>query len=516
MTFLKKAWFLHPVLFTLTPILFLYAHNVDQVRLEDTVLPLGAAVAALGVVLGVLLLALRDRYRSGVLCSAAFMLFFSYGHVQGLLWGLRWGGFRPGRTLVVLPVFALVMVLIAVRVIRSRRDQQAVTRTLNLVGLFFTLSTLVTLGWNGLRAEQPGERPNPKTIAAAGDIHRTERPDIYYIVLDGYARADVLRDVYSYDNSAFLDYLRSRDFVIADESKSNYTITFLSLASSLNMSYLDDLYSEEPDAQRSRAIPSQMIENNALQAFLKEAGYRIIHFSSGWGPTDFNPNADVNLSSGIWNKFLMVVVKTSMLRVLQRYITGSARYKVSNAFHELASPIGGEAPKFVFAHIICPHPPYLFDEDGSAVNDAELSMYGRVWENKKAYLNQLRYVNTCMERIIDSLLAADHEPVIVVQADHGTASLLSEGKGTWANPGAEAARERLAILNAYYLPHPDRDGTSIPRAITPVNSFRLVLASVFGVPIGLLDDRCYFSNYETPYNFRDMTSVMAKRDVTTF
>jgi hypothetical protein len=250
-----------------------------------------------------------------------------------------------------------------------------------------------------------------------------------------------------------------------------------------------------------------MIDNNALQAFLKAAGYRIIHFSSGWGATDNNPYADVNLSNGNWNEFFLVVVKTSMLSVLQRYITGSARYKVSNAFHELASPIGDDAPKFVFAHIICPHPPYLFNQDGSAANDAELRMYGRVWDNKDAYLNQLKYANTCMERIIDSLLAADHEPVIVVQADHGTATSFSEVEA-WTNPDAEAARERFAILNAYYLPHPNRDGTTIPRAITPVNSFRLVLASVFGVPIGLLDDRCYFSSTGTPYRFRDMTSIV--------
>src|SRR5262249_55856944 len=65
-------------------------------------------------------------------------------------------------------------------------------------------------------------------------------PDVYYIILDGYARADTLKRECQFDNSEFLEQLRSRGFYVADQSCSNYPMTFMSLASSLNMSYLDN------------------------------------------------------------------------------------------------------------------------------------------------------------------------------------------------------------------------------------------------------------------------------------
>ena len=39
-------------------------------------------------------------------------------------------------------------------------------------------------------------------------------PDIYYIVLDSYGGADVLKDSYSYDNSEFVNDLQELGFII--------------------------------------------------------------------------------------------------------------------------------------------------------------------------------------------------------------------------------------------------------------------------------------------------------------
>jgi hypothetical protein len=66
-------------------------------------------------------------------------------------------------------------------------------------------------------------------------------PDIYYIILDGHARSDILAELYGYDNNWFVDSLRQRGFYVADRSRTNYAQTYLSLASTLNMTYLDSL-----------------------------------------------------------------------------------------------------------------------------------------------------------------------------------------------------------------------------------------------------------------------------------
>ena len=70
---------------------------------------------------------------------------------------------------------------------------------------------------------------------------RCTPPDIYYIILDGYGRSDVLKNEYGYDNSDFLNALRDLGFTVSECSQSNYAQTQMSLASSLNFNYIDVL-----------------------------------------------------------------------------------------------------------------------------------------------------------------------------------------------------------------------------------------------------------------------------------
>ena len=66
-------------------------------------------------------------------------------------------------------------------------------------------------------------------------------PSIYFIILDGYGRGDVLRQIYGCSNSDFLDDLRELSFSVAQRSSSNYSQTLPSIAATLNFAYLDSL-----------------------------------------------------------------------------------------------------------------------------------------------------------------------------------------------------------------------------------------------------------------------------------
>ncbi len=77
----------------------------------------------------------------------------------------------------------------------------------------------------------PTEYPRATPLETA----TADTPNVFYIILDGYARADTLQRVCHCDNSDFLNFLRSRGFYVADEACANYPMTFMSVASSLNM-----------------------------------------------------------------------------------------------------------------------------------------------------------------------------------------------------------------------------------------------------------------------------------------
>ena len=74
------------------------------------------------------------------------------------------------------------------------------------------------------------------------------RPDIYYVLLDEYARHDALG---GFDNTDFVRELERRGFYVAAQATSNYWKSLLSIPSILNMSYLSDLGSRSP-GQRER------------------------------------------------------------------------------------------------------------------------------------------------------------------------------------------------------------------------------------------------------------------------
>ena len=100
----------------------------------------------------------------------------------------------------------------------------------------------------------------------------------------GYARGDVLKKWYGYDNQPFLDHLAARKFFIASKAKSNYCQTGLSLSSTLNMGYLTNI-SEKDKRTNSRVSLIKSIYANAICRKLRKQGYKIVAYSSGYHMT---------------------------------------------------------------------------------------------------------------------------------------------------------------------------------------------------------------------------------------
>ena len=111
----------------------------------------------------------------------------------------------------------------------------------------------------------------------------TEPPDIYYIIVDGYAREDVLMELYDYDNSEFIDFLEHEGFYVAEKSRSNYNQTDLSLSSSLNMTYLDFIPETRGADARNRTPLAELLKENQVIDFLRLQSYEVITFNTGYG-----------------------------------------------------------------------------------------------------------------------------------------------------------------------------------------------------------------------------------------
>jgi len=429
-----------------------------------------------------------------------------------MIQGWQIGDFIIGRHRYLLLIWGIVLAFSFYLIAKMRSSLHNLTNFLNIVAVSVVAISLIDIGI--YKFKNPVTHQS-KTAIDSGETSRSldkieELPDIYYIILDGYASSSTLKEIYGYDNHEVADYLENKGFYIASESRSNYAQSFLSIASSLNMEYINYLSDKGGIESKDRRVSSRMIKDNKIMKFLKSKGYKTIDFGSSWGPTGYNNYADLNIQCGKWNEFLMILMQTTVLSHFDNFFVGSdARKRVLCTFAKLAQIHKIRRPTYTFAHIVCPHAPYLFGADGEPVEEVELKMDGNVWQQKKNYLNQVTFVNNKIKALVDEILAKSTNPsIIILQADHGSASTFSYSgsKKGWNNPTEINLKERMRIFNAYYMPSGGKD--LLHKSITPVNTFRLIFNFYFNANYELLDDQSYFSSYDYPYNFINVTDTV--------
>ena len=515
----KHALILHPFLFVLFPVLSLYAGNLGETPLTTIFRAAAVGLAGAGLLLGLLRLLVGDWQRAGALATAAILSFSVIGMVFRSWSGLK--DVAPGLAEVLWGGLLVAATWLALRKLPAQADQ--ITRILNITGWIALATCLYGFGAYGLHTLQVGEvRPvqagvdpvptatsTPVLPAATqpafqGPDHQP--PDIYYIILDGYDRSDVLEELFGVDNTPFIDFLKQRGFYVASLSRSNYDQTALSLASSLNENYMDALVSS-PSESNNRGALTTLINDSTVQRFVKARGYRTVAFSNGFPTTEMTSADTFYRDPQALNSFEMTLISGSLARdeatpailenYRQRILWNEARLEA------LVADQSDPRPKFVFAHFILPHPPFVFNADGSphaSFAGGDGSHYGGTREDYyHGYREQVQYTDRLAEQMIDAILAHSvRPPVIIIQGDHGSGMDLD-----WTSQADSCLRERFSILNAYYLPGVTTTG--LYPAVTPVNTFRVVFNAYFDAGLPLLPDRNYFSLWETPYRWDDVT-----------
>jgi len=177
---------------------------------------------------------------------------------------------------------------------------------------------------------------------------------------------------------------------------------------------------------------------------------------------------------------------------------------IRNTFHMIPELGPRNSPAFVFAHVLIPHPPFVFGPNGEPVNREKNPTQNELLRLKdrasyrRGYRNQMAYTNKLLIRTIDGIGARSEKPaIIILEGDHGP-SLNSTG-----TVNKRFIREKFGILNAYYLPFGVKNRHY--EDVTPVNSFRIIFNRYFGTNFKLLEDRSYYAPFHFPYRLTDVT-----------
>ncbi len=517
----KQCYIVFPVWIALNYVLIRTTPNIAQIQAVQIVRPLIVVGVVAALFTWILYRLLKDAPRAGALSACCLYFFLYYGYISDFMrTSLRMAS-ESWRGILVLALWVGIAILVTRRSLWQKLKEPAhLINFLNVVllammlapGYYIVQFLLASSG--SLAAIQSRQSAIPPLRLDPA----TERPDIYYIILDGYVRADVLEEVFDADNAEMTSFLENRGFYVATAARSNYVHTVLSLASSLNLDYVND-WTPSLQGSANRWPMVSLIQNNRAQAALRSLGYTVVSVSSViqtsisgadrrfsfFGETGMNDFERFMLShtAAQW------IVK---IFALDAPWPGYAAHRagILYSFEQLSKiPETIPGPKFVFAHILAPHPPFVLDRNGNLIETespyfiGDGSGYpGTFEEYRQRYPDELSYINTLLQKTIDDILARSATPpVIVLQADHGSGLLLR-----YEAPEESCLRERFSIFNAYYLP--GAAASPLYRSITPVNAFRLIFDTYFDTNLGLLEDRNYFSSWDSIYVFTDMTDQL--------
>jgi len=501
-----KTRHLYLLLFAVYPAAAFLANNAGQLRPGAMTRPLLLSIAFGALVLLLLRAILKSWTKAAIGTTLCLLVAFSYGHVY---WALKETGLS-GATVVrhryLVPVMLGALGLGILLIARSRPSGSTVA-VLNLVGAIALAGPIVQLaGYYG-----PQASAGAPALAAADEctLHLgAEAPDIYLIILDAYERDDVLLAMHGYDNAWFLEALESQGFFIGRGSLSNYRHTEMTLASMLNMTYIQDFPERFGTVLGRQWGIVQRINENDLRRELECAGYTIVAFESGAFWTEWT-DADYYLRRGLADprslgmlsrsdvKFLDTTLARVALDAVRQQAQGDEsasldvnadhRDRIEFVFSSLADVAALPSPKFVFAHVISPHSPIVFGPNGEHISHAEFETDSTEGEMLQLYADQVNYLNQLVLEAVQGILASsDSPPVIIVMGDHG-----------WADRKLE---DKLSILNAIHLP--GDAAASLYPTITPINTIRLVLGEVLGGDLGLLQDASYYSPETDTFDFQ--------------
>ena len=558
----RTAWLrrTYPVLFALFPILALAAHNPGRYLARDVLIlcALSGVAVVLAVATVVTLMGARRRNDrneaadvAALIVFSGVVLFYGYPMMRSIFVraaaGMRvaaasayWsrGGARERDVFIALIVVLALCSLVWWSVARTARG--AMTRVGSLVSAFakqsarpvgtalsgagamLVLSSLCQLGYVRLA--------DARTIANAPLMNDLRRPvathpvttqggprapkrDIYVVILDEYAAADVYRDRYGFDNTAFEDSLRALGFRIPQSVRSNYAVTLLSLTSLLNFAHARSLADAVDSRSSDYGVAGYLIEHNRAARFLKAQGYRYVLFPS----REFTPTARSDVADEVYDpepgfdvaraaygsELIYQWVQSTPVASFERFFQSYTAIRSQYAMHTLDAlttvavrPRG--SPVFAVAHVLMPHWPYTVDSDcrprpAASYNQADTS----------GLAAQVRCLNRLTLRTVRALIARSATPpIIILQGDHGSQALHPFDNP----PGAltpDQARERFQPLGAYFLP--DGGAAALPDSVSIVNVLRYVFAYYFGADLPPLPNTMFFSSWRSPYSMTRVT-----------
>ena len=533
----KNPKIFHPFLIAFFPIIAVYSVNIGLIQLEQFVLTTLLIVGSAFLFFLCLKRILKNRKKAALIVTLSFIIFFSFGHVYNMLNQISIDDADLGSNRILLPIFAILFGIGSFLIIKTKRTLDNATSIVNTISVVLIAVIVVMVGIETFVCDECLIERNTSWYF---DFFSNEKidfssyfedhlfsisehdslPNVYFIILDGYPRNDVLKEYVNFDNSEFTNTLEQKGFHVAENSHANYSFSGVSISSTMNMDYInflaDELGEDSIDYNPIIGKDYGLYPDNQVIKNFKSMGYKTVKLGTSTIHLHELPLVDLSpcyKSTHLMdNRLLNAVGSTSMAGYfIERWAEEQQRQIILCNFEELPKISGYfEEPVFVWSHIMLPHFPLIFGSNGEpitpgksliAMNHPEFT--DSSWDVKTQFTYQVQFANKKSLEFIDRIIEKEKNPIIIIQSDHGSAFGVNI-----QDPTDDDAFQKLSNLSAIYFPD-EKHRKMLTDDRTNVNTFRTVFNAYYGSNYEILEDRTYWGlSVKKPFWFKDMTNVL--------
>ncbi len=478
-----------PYYLLLLPIFFVlhgFMENLGVVPAKDAIELLGIYLFSTGLVLLLIWLVMRNLPGAAFYTFLLMCFFFFFGVIHDFLKSALDNNFFS-RYSFILPFSLVAFIALYFYSRSSKRTFRKTTvylNTLFIVLLLIDITLLITKISSPIK-EKTGQR-------AWIPCTDCPKPDIYLIIADGYPGKIELRDLMQFDNTAFVSRLTKRGFNVIDSSTSNYNFTPFSIASMLNMDYLNKIQGSNSNREDMR-ICYTTIKQSAILQYFNSQGYELYNYSifdfeedpslarPTFLPGRTSPITSQTLLKRLEKNLAHNLVTKFKIPFLQHWLNNvelKNNTKLYSKTKELASKKTNK-PRFVYTHIVMPHYPYYFDSTSNKTAEELLSIENAT--NLELFKGYLVYANNKYLELIDHIQEnTDAKAIIIFASDHG----FREFK--------DPVDKRYHFLNLNSVYFPDGNYSGFYNGMSNVNIFRAIMNSHFNQELPMLRDSTSF------------------------
>ncbi len=221
----KNSKIFHPFLIAFFPIIAVYSVNIGLIQLEQFIFPTLLIVGSAFLFFLCLKYVLKNTKKAALIVTLSFIIFFSFGHVYNMLNQVSIGDTDLGSNRILLPIFVILFGIGSFLIIRTKRTLDNATSIVNTISVVFISVIVAMVGIEAFGCDEcliqqtyslgifSDERIDSPFYFEAHSVSISESnslTNVYYIILDGYPRNDVIKKYLNFDNSEFTNFLKQR------------------------------------------------------------------------------------------------------------------------------------------------------------------------------------------------------------------------------------------------------------------------------------------------------------------